>query len=159
MAHLPAPSHDLDHSHNQVVDPNQVVQGQLQIGGQNGRQSRYISREEEEEHAIAKKKAEHCQNMTVYFIVLCIFYVRLFTNKSKPIHASFEQIQAEYVQIYYFVCMNLGLFLVQTLIELTFMCCTSPDLMEVSNKVGVVVFIAHSFVTGYGIKHSWCQKY
>ena len=55
--------------------------------------------------------------------------------------------------------MNLGLFLAQTLIELVFMCCTTAKLMELSNKVGVVVFFVHVFVTGYGIKYSWCQKY
>ena len=62
-----------------------MVQGSLTIGGHDGRNGRYISREEEEDHSVAKKKAEHCQNMTVYAIISVIFNLKIFNSKDEAL--------------------------------------------------------------------------
>jgi hypothetical protein len=67
--------------------------------------------------------------------------------------------EIEYPEVYYFICSNLLLYGLQIVLELFFMCFTSLQMMKISRRVSGFVFAAHVFVTGYGIKYVWTDKY
>ena len=78
--------------------------------------------------------------MTIYSVILGIFYRNLFRADDENVLLSFEQTKSEYVQVYYFVYANLLLFLFQIVYELFFMIYTSKHLLRISSKIFAVIF-------------------
>ena len=107
-------------------------------------------------HEVEKCQESHMKHCLIYTIILLVIYIEFYHSKTTTVDLGL--IKEEYYEIWLFVQLTMGLYLLQIIYHILLGYLTTSGNMRYQIISSIAIFVLQAGVTFFGLAHSWSQK-